>query len=224
MSMSYKELQDSRRASRVRKIIFVGAFGLGAVSSAAFLHLVSPDRLFCSGKEPEISYHLESGGNFECGPSDLGCADGMPPADTLGSLSGHHLDLAPASPSAKSGDNQPASTLASKSSDPFPTQSIPDSGALGTPAAKPSDPFPTQSIPDGGAEAPIATRSPAKTFAKSVKPKVKLAKSAASNYCHSLGGRIERRNGLHGHYGLCQLPNGSAMEEWRFYRMEHSEN
>ncbi|WP_442756180.1 DUF333 domain-containing protein [Methylocystis sp. JAN1] len=207
--MSYKDLEefkrDSKRASRVRKAtiaaLFVGAFGLGAVSSVAFLYLVSPDELLSSGNEPATSSHLKSGGDSECPPSDPGCAGGMPPADAAGPLSNPNLGVVAApTPPAESSGNQPEPTL----------------------AAKPADPFPTQLIPDSGAKAPIATRSRRKTFAKSMKPR-KLIKSPASDYCHSLGGRIERRNGLHGQYRLCQLPDGRVTEEWRFYRSEHGE-
>jgi putative hemolysin len=159
---------------------------------------VSPDDLFTSRKEPETSSHLDKGSESECLTSDRGCSGGMAAADAAAPSSGPNLDVVVPVPTAESSDHQPESTF----------------------AAKPADQFPTRSIPDSGAKAPNATRSPTKTAAKILKTKPKQAKSPASKYCHGLGGRIESRNGLHGRYNLCQLRDGKAIEEWRFYRME----
>jgi putative hemolysin len=198
--MSYEYREEAKGASRVRKAViavaFFGAFGLGVVSSVAFLIFVPPDDLFTSRKEPEISSRLNDGSDSECRPSDGGCPGGTTAADATAPLGGPNLDVI--TPAPESSDNQPESTF----------------------AAQPADRFPTRSIPDSGANAPSATRSPTKTAAKSVKTEPKPAKSPASKHCHSLGGRIESRNGLHGRYNLCQLPDGRVIEEWRFYRME----
>lgn len=43
----------------------------------------------------------------------------------------------------------------------------------------------------------------------------------ASVYCEKLGGqsRIERRPG--GEIGICMLPGGEEIEEWKLYRRDH---
>ena len=45
----------------------------------------------------------------------------------------------------------------------------------------------------------------------------------ASVYCVSLGGKLEiKRQADGGEYGLCHLPDGSAVEEWTLFRRDHA--
>ena len=46
---------------------------------------------------------------------------------------------------------------------------------------------------------------------------MKLA-NPASQYCISIGGRLERRNGPGGEYSLC------VIDEWKLFRATHSAN
>lgn len=40
----------------------------------------------------------------------------------------------------------------------------------------------------------------------------------ASAYCESLGGSLEMREGRQGTVGLCHLPDGRVVEEWKLFR------
>jgi putative hemolysin len=40
----------------------------------------------------------------------------------------------------------------------------------------------------------------------------------ASVFCARSGGKSEIRNGPHGQYGVCRLPDGRVVEEWTYYR------
>jgi len=40
----------------------------------------------------------------------------------------------------------------------------------------------------------------------------------ASVFCAQSGGKTEIRNGAHGQYGVCRLPDGRVVEEWSYYR------
>jgi putative hemolysin len=40
----------------------------------------------------------------------------------------------------------------------------------------------------------------------------------ASVFCAQSGGKSEIRNGAHGQYGICRLPDGRVVEEWSYYR------
>ncbi len=40
----------------------------------------------------------------------------------------------------------------------------------------------------------------------------------ASVFCARRGGKSEIRNGPHGQYGVCRLPDGRVVEEWTYYR------
>ena len=40
----------------------------------------------------------------------------------------------------------------------------------------------------------------------------------ASVFCVQSGGRSEIRNGPRGQYGVCILPDGQVVEEWKYYR------
>ena len=39
----------------------------------------------------------------------------------------------------------------------------------------------------------------------------------ASEYCVSLGGRLEIRDGSDGQTGYCHLPDGRVVEEWELF-------
>jgi putative hemolysin len=43
----------------------------------------------------------------------------------------------------------------------------------------------------------------------------------ASVFCVKSGGKSEIRNGPNGQYGVCILPDGRVVEEWKFYRDNH---
>jgi putative hemolysin len=40
----------------------------------------------------------------------------------------------------------------------------------------------------------------------------------ASVFCVQNGGKSEIRNGAHGQYGVCRLPDGRVVEEWSYFR------
>jgi putative hemolysin len=40
----------------------------------------------------------------------------------------------------------------------------------------------------------------------------------ASVFCVQSGGKSEIRNGPRGQYGVCRLPNGRVVNEWKYYR------
>lgn len=40
----------------------------------------------------------------------------------------------------------------------------------------------------------------------------------ASAFCVKSGGKSEIRNGPRGQYGVCRLPNGRVVEEWKYFR------
>jgi uncharacterized protein len=40
----------------------------------------------------------------------------------------------------------------------------------------------------------------------------------ASVFCVKSGGKSEIRNGPRGQYGVCRLPNGRVVEEWKYFR------
>ena len=43
----------------------------------------------------------------------------------------------------------------------------------------------------------------------------------ASTYCVEQGGKLEIKQGADGEIGMCQLPNGTTVEEWEFFRANH---
>ncbi|NLY64624.1 MAG: DUF333 domain-containing protein [Alcaligenaceae bacterium] len=43
----------------------------------------------------------------------------------------------------------------------------------------------------------------------------------ASMHCQEKGGKTIIKNGEHGQYGICRLPDGTEIEEWEFYRQHH---
>lgn len=43
----------------------------------------------------------------------------------------------------------------------------------------------------------------------------------ASVYCESLGGKSEIVKDNKGCYGLCHLPDGTTVDEWKLYRDKH---
>jgi putative hemolysin len=43
----------------------------------------------------------------------------------------------------------------------------------------------------------------------------------ASVYCQKLGGKTIMKSNDKGQYGMCQLPDGSQIEEWELYRRDH---
>eukprot|EP01036_Dinobryon_divergens_P008644 gene8644-11561_t len=51
-------------------------------------------------------------------------------------------------------------------------------------------------------------------------PRVGMA-NPASVYCQSLGGKTLMRSNDKGQYGVCQLPDGTQIEEWELYRRDH---
>jgi putative hemolysin len=40
----------------------------------------------------------------------------------------------------------------------------------------------------------------------------------ASLFCVQSGGKSEIRNGPRGQYGVCRLPDGRVVEEWKYFR------
>jgi putative hemolysin len=40
----------------------------------------------------------------------------------------------------------------------------------------------------------------------------------ASVFCAQSGGKSEIRNGPRGQYGVCRLPDGRVVEEWKYFR------
>jgi len=40
----------------------------------------------------------------------------------------------------------------------------------------------------------------------------------ASAFCAQSGGKSEIRNGPRGQYGVCRLPDGHVVDEWRYFR------
>ena len=40
----------------------------------------------------------------------------------------------------------------------------------------------------------------------------------ASVFCARSGGKTEIRNGPRGQYGVCRLPDGRVVDEWRYFR------
>jgi uncharacterized protein len=40
----------------------------------------------------------------------------------------------------------------------------------------------------------------------------------AAVFCVQSGGKSEIRNGAHGQYGVCILPDGRVVDEWAYYR------
>ncbi|BCU64680.1 hypothetical protein F941_01701 [Acinetobacter bouvetii DSM 14964 = CIP 107468] len=48
-------------------------------------------------------------------------------------------------------------------------------------------------------------------------PKVGIA-NPASEYCVKQGGKVEIKNDKNGQVGYCHLKNGTAVEEWAFFR------
>lgn len=45
----------------------------------------------------------------------------------------------------------------------------------------------------------------------------------ASKYCVSQGGKLEIKRAADGsEYGVCHLPNGTAIEEWALFRRDNS--
>jgi putative hemolysin len=51
-------------------------------------------------------------------------------------------------------------------------------------------------------------------------PRVGMA-NPASVYCQKLGGKTIMKSNDKGQYGMCQLPDGSQIEEWELYRRDH---
>lgn len=48
--------------------------------------------------------------------------------------------------------------------------------------------------------------------------------SPASEYCVSKGGNLELRKDKYGNeFAICRLPDGSAVEEWEFFRKNNPE-
>jgi putative hemolysin len=43
----------------------------------------------------------------------------------------------------------------------------------------------------------------------------------ASVFCARSGGRSEMRQGPRGQYGVCRLPDGRVVDEWRHFRKMH---
>jgi len=45
----------------------------------------------------------------------------------------------------------------------------------------------------------------------------------ASVYCKEKGGTLVIKNSEKGQIGICQLPDGSEIEEWELYRRDHKQ-
>lgn len=45
----------------------------------------------------------------------------------------------------------------------------------------------------------------------------------ASEYCISLGGKLEMVKKAAGEKALCHLPDGTVIEEWELYRRDHAD-
>ncbi len=43
----------------------------------------------------------------------------------------------------------------------------------------------------------------------------------ASVFCAQSGGKSEIRKGPRGQYGVCRLPDGRVVDEWRYFREMH---
>ena len=63
--------------------------------------------------------------------------------------------------------------------------------------------------------APQAPEPPEKT------PQVGLA-NPASVYCTQQGGKLRMEQTAQGTHAMCILPNGQAIEEWEYFRKNHS--
>ena len=53
-------------------------------------------------------------------------------------------------------------------------------------------------------------------------PEVEMA-NPASDYCVKLGGKLTIENSANGQIGICELPDGTRIEEWELYRRDHAQ-
>ena len=53
-----------------------------------------------------------------------------------------------------------------------------------------------------------------------VPPLVGMA-NPASVYCQKLGGKTIMKSNDKGQYGICEVPDGTQIEEWALYRRDH---
>lgn len=51
-------------------------------------------------------------------------------------------------------------------------------------------------------------------------PRIGLA-NPASVYCVSLNGKLITKSNDKGDYSICQLPDGTQIEEWQLFRRDH---
>ncbi|MGE4371675.1 MAG: DUF333 domain-containing protein [Xanthobacter sp.] len=68
--------------------------------------------------------------------------------------------------------------------------------------------------------AAFTAAAPMAQAAEDQAPMVGLA-NPASQYCDSLGGKLEIRSTLEGQVGYCHLPDGRVVEEWALFRADH---
>ena len=67
----------------------------------------------------------------------------------------------------------------------------------------------------GGDDSPSPTTTSAETSTSSEAPQVA---NPASQYCIDQGGTLELVDEQDGQVGYCNLPDGTRVEEWEFYR------
>lgn len=67
----------------------------------------------------------------------------------------------------------------------------------------------------GGGDSPSSTEAPSDDSAQIANP--------ASVFCVEQGGTLEIVDEESGQVGYCNLPDGTRVEEWEYYRMENPE-
>ncbi|MGQ3675613.1 putative hemolysin [Xanthobacter sp. TB0139] len=65
------------------------------------------------------------------------------------------------------------------------------------------------------------TSAPVMALAAENQPPMVGLANPASQYCASLGGKLEMRTTPEGQVGYCHLPDGRIEEEWALFRANH---
>ena len=73
----------------------------------------------------------------------------------------------------------------------------------------------------GGDDAPTTTDAPASTDAPAAPGGAQIG-NPASQYCVDQGGTLELVDETAGQVGYCNLPDGTRIEEWEYFRASQS--